>query len=106
MLYRTETAEFMGLEFASFRLAEGAFEKDLIALSKAVDESFLSEQEGLLSHFLLRGKDGVYADVAIATTQARAEEICQMWLDNAVAKQYLELLDQDSVDMSFWSRIT
>ena len=106
MLYRNEAAEFVGFEFATFRLREGVSEKNLVALSKEVDERFLSEQKDLLGHFLLRGKDGIYADVAIATTQEKAEEICQMWLHNDVAKKYLELLDHDSVDMSFWSRIT
>ncbi|MGI9277565.1 MAG: hypothetical protein ACR2PT_22285 [Endozoicomonas sp.] len=106
MLYRNDTADFLGFEFATFRLREGKSEKDLVELSKEVDERFLSEQEGLLSHFLLRGKDGFYADVAIATTQERAEEVCQLWLHNDVAKKYLELLDQESVDMTFWSRIT
>lgn len=106
MIFHKETSGFVGLEFAVFQLQEGVTEEQLLSLSQEVDDKFLSKQEGLLSHFLLRGKDGKYADVAIATTQKKAEEICQLWLHNDVAKQYLELLDQESVDMSFWSRIS
>lgn len=106
MIFRNSTASFSGVEFALFRLKEGVSEEQLIALSKEVDEKFLIKEKELLSHFLLKSKDGTFADVAIATTQEKAEEICQLWLSNDVAKQYLELLDQESVDMSFWTRIT
>jgi len=105
MIFNDQTSEFLGLELAVFQLKDGVTEAQLIALSREVDDKFLSREEGLLSHFLLKGKDGHYADVAIATTQAKAEEICQLWLHNDAAQEYLELIDQDSVDMSFWSRI-
>ncbi|USD19835.1 hypothetical protein MJO52_12160 [Microbulbifer variabilis] len=105
MLYHNRTADFIGFEFATFRLREGVSEKDLIVLSKEVDDAFLSKQEGLLSHFLLRGKNGIYADVSLALTQERAEQICQLWLDNEVTRMYLQLLDSESVDMTFWSKI-
>ncbi|WP_062270698.1 hypothetical protein [Endozoicomonas arenosclerae] len=106
MIYRQATSAFAGMEFATFKLREGVTEEQLIAHSKAVDEQFLSSQTELLAHFLLKGKEGQYADVAIATTQEKAEEICQMWLQNEVTQKYLELLDHDSVDMTFWSRIS
>ncbi|MGI9283624.1 MAG: hypothetical protein ACR2PX_28950 [Endozoicomonas sp.] len=106
MIYRPSTSDFMGMEFATFRLRDGVTEEQLIALSKEVDQQFLSEQKELLAHFLLKGKDGQYADVAIATTQEKAEEICDMWLHNEVTQRYLELLNHDTVDMTFWSRIS
>ncbi len=106
MIFHDKTADFAGFEFAIFRLREGVSKEQLIELSKKVDDEFLSTQNGLLSHFLLKGKDGLYADVAIATSQEKAEELCQQWLHNDVALEYLELLDKESVDMSFWSRIS
>lgn len=106
MIFRTDTAEFSGFEMAQFRLREGVTEQQLLAVVKRVDDEFLSHQPDLYAHFLLRGKDGIYADVAIATTQQRAEQICQSWLTNDVALQYLQLLDESSVDMSFWTRIS
>lgn len=106
MIFTNQTSEFSGLELAVFQLKDGITEPQLIALSREVDDKFLSREEGLLAHFLLKGKDGIYADVAIATTQARAEEICQLWLHNDVAQEYLQLIDEESVDMSFWSRIS
>lgn len=106
MIIYEQAAAFGGLEFALFQLKEGVTEDQLIALSEQVDQQFLAKQPGLLAHFLLRGKDGTYADVALATTQETAEAICQRWLQNGVAQQYLDLLDQQSVDMSFWTRIS
>ncbi|WP_218313671.1 hypothetical protein [Halomonas sp. 18071143] len=94
-----------GMEFATFRLKEGVTEARLVELSNQVESEFLSRQEELILHFLVRGTDGVYADVAIASSQEKAEEYCQQWLGNAVALEYLELLDKESVNMTFWTRI-
>ena len=106
MIFKDTTSAFAGFEFAVFKVKDGVTEEDLLALSKEVDDKFLANEQELLSHFLLRGKGGLYADVAIATTQEKAEEICQLWLHNDVAKQYLQLLDEESVDMTFWTRIS
>ena len=94
-----------GMEFATFRLKQGVTEARLIELSKKVESGFLGQQEELVLHFLVRGADGLYADVAIASSQEKAEEYCQQWLSDAVALQYLELLDKESVSMTFWTRI-
>ncbi|MCG8383036.1 MAG: hypothetical protein MJA28_12640 [Gammaproteobacteria bacterium] len=105
MILRGTTANFRGVELAFFRLKRDVNEAQLLALSEQVNNMFLTNQEGLLARFLLRGNAGLYVDMTFATTQARAEEICQLWLSHAAAKAYLKLLDERSVDMSFWTRI-
>lgn len=94
-----------GMEFASFRLKDGVTEATLVELSNQVEVEFLSQQEELILHFLVRGTDGIYADVAIASSQEKAQEYCRQWLSNQVALEYLELLDKESVIMTFWTRI-
>lgn len=94
-----------GMEFATFKLKEGVTEARLVELSNHVEAELLSEQGELILHFLVRGADGVYADVAIASSQEKAEQYCQQWLDNTVALEYLELLEKKSVNMTFWTRI-
>jgi hypothetical protein len=94
-----------GMEFATFRLKEGVTEARLVELSNKIEAEFLSQQEELILHFLVRGADGIYADVAIASSQKKAEEYCQQWLDNTVALEYLELIEKESVNMTFWTRI-
>jgi len=105
MLYNKPMDATGGVEFATFRLKQGVSEARLIELSNRVEAEFLCQQQELVFHVLLRGHNGVYADVAIASSQQKAEEYCRQWLDNPVARQYLELLDDHTVDMSFWSRI-
>ncbi|ASX11940.1 hypothetical protein AAGU50_11650 [Aeromonas dhakensis] len=94
-----------GVEFATFRLKEGVTEADLLALAHRVESEFLVQQSELIVHCLLRGADGVYADLVMAPSQSLVEAYCQQWLHNAVAGEYLTLLDPDSVNMSFWTRI-
>ncbi|WOX50492.1 hypothetical protein R2E40_11735 [Aeromonas sp. CD] len=94
-----------GVEFATFRLKEGVTEADLLALAHRVESEFLVQQSELIVHCLLRGADGLYADLVMAPSQSLVETYCQQWLHNAVAGEYLSLLDHDSVNMSFWTRI-
>ena len=94
-----------GVEFATFRLKEGVTEADLLALAHRVESEFLVQQSELIVHCLLRGADGLYADLVMAPNQSLVETYCQQWLHNAVAGEYLTLLDHDSVNMSFWTRI-
>ncbi|HDX8355253.1 TPA: hypothetical protein RQM97_003274 [Aeromonas dhakensis] len=94
-----------GVEFATFRLKEGVTEADLLALAHRVESEFLVQQSELIVHCLLRGADGIYADLVMAPSQSLVEAYCQQWLHNAVAGEYLTLLDPDSVNMSFWTRI-
>lgn len=94
-----------GVEFATFRLKEGVTEADLLALAHRVESEFLVQQSELIVHCLLRGADGLYADLVMAPSQSLVETYCQQWLHNAVAGEYLILLDHDSVNMSFWTRI-
>lgn len=94
-----------GVEFATFRLKEGVTEASLLALSRRVESEFLVQQSGLIMHCLLRGADGLYADLVMASSQSLVEAYCQQWLHNEVAGEYLTLLDRNSVNMSFWTRI-
>lgn len=59
----------------------------------------------MFGHVLLKGMDGVYADVTFADTQARAEQVCAKWLEKAVALEYSALCNQQSVNMTFWERL-
>ncbi len=94
-----------GMEFATFRLKDGVTETVLVELSNQVEEKFLNQQEELILHFLVRGADGIYADVAIASSQEKAEAYCQQWLHNDVALAYLDVIETESVNMTFWERI-
>jgi hypothetical protein len=80
-------------------------EARLVELSNQVETEFLSQQEELALHFLVRDSVGVYADVVIASSQKKTEEYCKQWYDNTVAQEYLELLEKESVNMIFWTRI-
>ncbi|NQY93014.1 MAG: hypothetical protein HRT43_02505 [Campylobacteraceae bacterium] len=97
--------QFAGIEFATFKLKDGVSEEKMLEIIKKVDEQFLQKEEGFLGHTTLKGENGVYADVAFATTKEKAQEICGKWMENEMALQYVELIDEPSVNMSFWSRI-
>jgi len=98
-------AGFSGMEFGTFRLKEGMSEHELIKTSKMLDQEFLCKEDGFLGHVILKGEDGLYIDLAFATTQEKAEQICAKWMSNEFALKYLEFFDPESVKISFWTRI-
>ena len=70
-----------------------------------MDANFLQKDEGILGHVTLKGRYGIYADVVFATSQEKAQKICGKWMDNEFALKYIELIHEESVDMTFWNRI-
>ncbi len=99
------TCDFIGFEFGTFRLKKGVSEEKMLKMAKLADQMFLSKEEGFLGHTVLKGPEGIYADVAFATTQNKAEEICGKWMDNEYTLQYIDTIDSESVNLSFWERI-
>lgn len=41
----------------------------------------------------------------LASTPEIAKAICNEWMKNETTLKYLEVIDMDSVEMSFWERI-
>lgn len=96
---------FVGMEFGTFRLKDGVSEAEMLDVAAQADEMFLSKEEGFLGHAVLKGEGGIYADVAFAVSQDKAEEICGKWLNNEYTMKYIEALDSESTSLSFWRRI-
>ncbi len=101
----TKINSFVGIEFCTFMLKEGASEEKMLGAAKDMEKEFLSKESGFLGHSVLKGKDGVYVDMAFATSQEKAEAICGKWMDNKFALKYLEFIDSESVNLGFWERI-
>ncbi|WP_102794916.1 hypothetical protein [Bowmanella denitrificans] len=97
--------QFTGLEWGRFKLKNGVTEAQLLACHARVTREFMSQQQGILGHYLLKGPDGQYVDLALADSQDRAEQVCAMWMDNAATLALVEQLDPASVDISFWQRL-
>ncbi|WP_374346951.1 hypothetical protein [Chitinimonas sp.] len=96
---------FGGMELGTFRLKPQVSEAQMLAAARQMEEAFLNNQPGLLAHAILKGADGVYIDLALADSQARAEEICSKWLEDAHALAFLDMIDPESVLMQFFSRL-
>lgn len=98
-------SSFAGVEFCTFTLKEGASEEKMLEAAKNMEKEFLSHEQGFLGHAVLKGKDGTYVDLAFATSQQKAEAICEKWMENEFSLEYLNFIDSESVDLSFWQRI-
>lgn len=96
---------FKGLEFGTFHLKAAASEAEMLAAAKQMEEEFLSKEAGFLGHAVLKGNDGTYVDLAFATSQAVAEEICAKWAQNAFALKFLGFIDHTSTNIGFWTRL-
>ena len=96
---------FSGVEIGFFKLKPGITEKDMLLAAESADKNFLCKEPGFLGHSVLKGEDGLYVDLSFATSKEQAQEICGKWMDNEFTLKYIEHIDPESVDMSFWQRI-
>ena len=96
---------FTGLEFGLFRMKKGLSEENMLRMAEAAEQKFLSNESGFLGHAILKGQNGLYSDLTFAKTKNDAEMICGKWMNNEFTLKYLEFIDPETVDMSFWSRI-
>ncbi len=98
-------ASFSGMELGIFKLKEGVSESDMLKAAKLADQELLSKEDGFLGHAVLKGEGDLYADLTFASTKEKAEEICAKWMGNEFTLKYLEFIDPESVNMSFWARV-
>jgi len=102
---KKDISTFSGMEFCTFKLKEGAKESKMLEAAKNMEKEFLSKEDGFLGHSVLKGKDGTYVDIAFADSQEQAEQICGKWMENEFSLKYLEFINSESVDLSFWTRL-
>jgi heme-degrading monooxygenase HmoA len=97
-----------GMEFSLFRLRQGADEKTLLTAAENMAAGLYADESGFIGHFIVRGGDGMYADVILATSGQRANELCQKWGTDPVSEYcqpYQALIDPSSVQLKFWDRV-
>jgi hypothetical protein len=61
--------EFGGMKIAYFKLKPGASEQALLRVAALIERDFFAELPGLVHHSLIKGADGLYADLTFATAK-------------------------------------
>ncbi|MEH0076107.1 hypothetical protein V6L76_16990 [Pannonibacter sp. Pt2] len=87
-----------GVEIGRFRLRQGVTEETMRAAYDKMIADHLSRQPGWLGQRLIRLQDGSFIDAAFATTQARAQDICNAWAGNAHCDAFLSLVEPVSME--------
>ncbi len=96
---------FAGLELGMFKLKDGVLESDMLNAAKAMQKEFLCKEADLFWHLILKSDDNTYLDIALASTKENAIKICNSWMQNEFALQYIDFIEPTSVQMSFWERL-
>lgn len=87
-----------GVELGRFRLKEGVREEDMRAAYTIMVSSHLRRQAGWCAQHLIKLKDGVFVDLALAENPQYAEEICSSWHGNADCEAFLALIEPISME--------
>ena len=87
-----------GVEIGRFRLRQGVTEEAMRAAYDKMIADHLSLQPGWLGQRLIRLQDGSFIDAAFATTQARAQDICNSWAGNASCDAFLSMVEPVSIE--------
>lgn len=92
---RTDTVM---IEWAPFRLAEGASEAALLRASEALQEGFLARQPGFLRRELLRGADGRWVDLVYWRSEESAAAAMKVAMESPACHEYFRLMNADCAD--------
>jgi hypothetical protein len=80
------------IEWAPFRLRDGATEAQLLAAAEAIQHDFLGARPGFLGRELARGADGLWADVVHWSDAAAAEAAMAAAATSRACRTYFELM--------------
>jgi hypothetical protein len=80
------------IEWAPFRLRDGATEAALLVASDAIQREFLGRQPGFVRRELARGAGGLWADVVHWADGAAAEAAMATAATSPVCRTYFELM--------------
>lgn len=95
---------FHGCEFSMFRAKAGVSDDQLIAACQKMEQEFLHREDGFIQHALLKGDQGAWADVVLTKSKEDAERICKNFMGNPACLEYLQLIEEGSANLTFWSR--
>ncbi|AYR21496.1 hypothetical protein [Alcaligenes faecalis] len=87
-----------GIEVGQFRLRQGFSEEALRAAHTKMVNKHLSLQPGWLGQRLVRLQDGSFMDIAFATTDTHAQNICRSWAGNADCNTFLDMIEPISME--------
>lgn len=99
------TDDFHGIEFSIFRAKPEVSSEQLVASCQRMENDFLRSEEGFIQHVLLKGDNGLWADVVFTKSKADAERICKNFMGNSACLEHLQLIEEGSVNLTFWSRV-
>ena len=98
------TDDFQGVEFSMFRAKPDVLDEQLFAACQKMEKEFLIGEEGFFQHVLLKGDNGLWADVVFTKSKADAERICKNFMGSSACLDYLKLMEEGSASLTFWSR--
>lgn len=99
------TDDFHGIEFSIFRAKPEVSSEQLVVACQRMEKDFLRSEEGFIRHVLLKGDNGSWADVLFTKSKEDAERICRNFMGNSACLEYLQLIEEGSPNLTFWSRV-
>ena len=89
------------MEFTTFSKADGVKDEELINAVMQFEKEYITKQEGIIFHCLLRNLQGDYANLVFADDMASLQHISDGIMDSGVGKRFLQLVDYSTVKMHF-----
>ncbi|NGP87336.1 hypothetical protein [Fodinibius halophilus] len=91
------------MEFTSFKKKDNISEDTLLEAVMDFEDAFLSKQEGITMHCLVKNNSDQYANVMFVRSMEALEQIEEEAHSNEAAQHFFSLLDMESVEMKFHS---
>ncbi len=85
------------MEFTVFSKREDVKDEDLIDAVMKFEEEYVSKQEGVIFHCLVRNLNGEYANLVFADDMSLLKNISKGFMNSDICKQFLDCVEKETV---------
>jgi len=89
------------MEFTKFEKAENVTDEDLITSLMTFEKEYLSKQEGIIFHCLVRNLKGEYANLLFADTMNSLKNIEEGFMENDASKNFMGNINPQTVKIHY-----
>lgn len=100
-MIRVSSLSPKAMEFTSFRKKEGVTDDELMKSVLDLEKHFLTKQEGIIFHCLVRNFDNEYANVLFTKDMESLTSLEKAVGDNLYAQAFFSLMEMEGIKMNF-----
>ncbi|MCW9706935.1 hypothetical protein [Fodinibius salsisoli] len=93
---------FSCVEYGTFSLNNSGDTDSLIKASEDIEDQYLDRFDNTKAHFMGKVEEGRYSEVTLGRTLGKTKQICEGYRQEHICQPLLNMIDTQSMELSFW----